>query len=663
MTTLPSWSNNGPFRYDYAITGLVTDAETGLPVKTSIPFFGMNNKEYPYLRQSFDNKREQIDLTAEPGEQSLQGWWYRSQSSFDYGSGLKFFDTARNERNSRRFADSCGVNVFEEGQVTLLRKSTRVDLTGDASLDTGAHKMFGFANGGQEGVLVASGTTLRKVLADGTVSSITWGGSETIIDVTTDGGAYYVLTASGVYRGLLPSGTGVKIYSFDTGVTVTRGIIRYAKSRLFITANEYAWAGSTVPPTIPTTLKFLPTDQVTATGQLGYFFASPSADWSWTDIAEGPNAVYGSGFSGDISYIYAVTIEVDNKLVPTFSAPFVVAEFPRGELALSMVGYLGTYIVVGSNLGVRVGIISGDGSLVIGPSLFESESDVTALLARGNFIYAAGSKHTDAAGVDRIGIYKIDISQNIDPNNPLTFAYARDLYLDGSTWNANHRIDGIAPIGYTDRIAFSIDQVGLAFEATTERVNEGWLETGKIRYDTAEDKIFQYIRVNNLSVDGSIKISWRDEAAVLTDIATYETDTIRTYDTEASDAEPHPWVSYRFTLLRGDTTSNSPILLSYQLKSTPANIKQRAIRIALMCYEREQGTDQRVAERSPWDRVQAIEAAEQAGAVVRFQDLNTGEQRLCLIEQVQFLSENIGYSRGAKANPGGVLVVTLRTVL
>lgn len=663
MTTLPSWDNNGPFRYDYAITGIVPDAITGLPVNTAIPFFGMNSKEYPYLRQSFDNKREQIDLTAEPGEQSLQGWWYRSQSSFDFGSGLKFFDTARNERNSRRFADSCGVNVFEEGEVTLLRKSTRIDLTGDEALDTGAHKMFGFANGGEEGVLVSSGNLLHKVLADGTVSSITWGGSETILDITTDGGSYYVLTAVGVYRGLLPSGTGVKVYSFDNGVTVIRGIIRYAKSRLFITANHFAWAAATVPATIPTKLKFLPTDQVTATGNLGFFFASPSADWTWTDVAEGPNAVYGSGFSGNLSYIYAVTIEVDNKLVPTFSAPFIVAEFPRGELALSLLGYLGTYIVIGSNLGVRVGLISGDGSLVIGPSLFESESDVTALLARGNYIYAAGSKHTDAANVDRIGIFKIDISQNIDPNNPLTFAYARDLYLDGSVWNETHRINGIAPIGYTDRIAFAIDQVGLAFEAPAERVNEGWIETGKIRYDTAEDKIFQYIRVNNLSVDGQIKISWRDEAAVLTDLDTYDTTTIRSYDTEASDNEPHPWVSYRFTLLRGVTTSNTPILLSYQLKSQPSNIKQRSIRIALMCFEREAATDQRITERSPWYRVQAIEAAEQTGAVVRFQDLNTGEERLCIIEQVQFLSENIGYSRGAKANPGGVLVVTLRTVL
>jgi len=662
--TLPTWSNNGPFRYDYAITGLVYNSETEAMEETAIPFFGMNSKDYPYLRQSYDNKREQIDLTAEPGEQSLQGWWYRSQSSFDYGAGLKFFDTARNENNSRRFADSCGVNVFEEGQVTLLRKSTRIDLTGDAELDSGAHEMFGFANGGEEGVIVASGNLLRKVLADGTVSSITWGGSGTILDVTTDGGAYYVLTATGVYRGLLPGGTGTLIYEFDSAVTVTRGIIRYAKSRLFITGNEYAWAGATVPGTVPTDLMFSPTDQVTATGELGYFFASPSADWTWTGIAEGPNAVYGTGYSGDLSYIYAVTIEVDNKLVPTFSAPFVVAEFPRGELALSLLGYLGTYVVLGTNLGVRVAIIGGDGNLVVGPQLFDSEMDVTSLVARGNFIYAAGSKHTDADGIARPGIYKLDLSQSIDPNNPLRFAYARDLYLDTIVWDPSYVVNSIAPIGYTDRMAFSIFNVGLAFESATERVDNGWLETGKIRYDTAEDKIFQYIRVNNLSVDGAITISWRDEAAVLSDIITYETDDIRVYDTEASDRAPHPFVSYRFTLTRGDaSTANSPVFLSYQLKSNPANIKQRAIRVALMCYEREAATDQRVAERSPWDRVKAIEAAEQTGAVILFQDLNTGEQRLCLVEQVQFVSENIGYSRGAKANPGGVLVVTLRTVL
>ncbi len=39
-----------------------------------------------------NSKREQIDQTTEPGEQSFTGWWFRSQSSFHLGAGAKFFE-------------------------------------------------------------------------------------------------------------------------------------------------------------------------------------------------------------------------------------------------------------------------------------------------------------------------------------------------------------------------------------------------------------------------------------------------------------------------------------------------------------------------------------------------------------------------------------------
>lgn len=641
--TLPSWDNNGPFRYDYAINGT--------------PYLGMTNPDYPYLRQTYDSRRQQIDLTAEPGEQSLQGWWYRAQSSFDFGAGVKFFDTARDASLSRRFADSHGVEVFEEGEVALLRKTTRIDLDGNSTPEAGKHRAIGFANAGEEGVLVSTGNTIRKVLASGSVSTVNWGGSGTILDLATDGGAYYVATATEIYRGLLPDGTGTKIYDFNfSGETVNRVKMGYLKDRLFLTANQYAYQLATNPSSPPLDIINTPEDQISSPNQeAGYFYAYPSTDWEWTGFAQGPTAVYGAGYSGDVSKIFYSTIEVvDGE--PTLVSPSVVAELPTGEIATSLISYLGTYIIIGTNLGVRIGVINSNGTISLGPETLTSNSRVTALNARGDYVWASGS-NCDG----QTGLFKIDLSQ-LTSENSIQFAYARNLCSD-KNFSVSDRVESIVPIGYTGRIAFTIEDHGLMFEEANELMSSGWIETGKIRYDTEENKIFQYIRVNTEPSEGTIDIAYRDETAALTTLYTYDTDNVSTLETDASDGEPHRWLGYRFTLYRDsvDTTSG-PALLSYQLKSQPANVIQRTIRLSLMCFQREQGSGKRVVERPVWERIQELEANEKKGAVVRYQDLNTGEEEYCLIEGVQFISEIMPESRSAQANPGGVLIVTLRAI-
>lgn len=639
--TLPSWDNNGPARYDYAING--------------VPFFSMASGEYPYVRQTLSSRKEQIDTTAEVGEQSLQGWWYRSQSSFDLGAGINFFDPGQDKSLSRRFSDSCGVEVFNEGQVTLINKSLSTKNT------TGHARLIPYATTGSNGVLVADGSSLFAIDAAGVSTTVTWGGTDTIQDIATDGGAYYVISASGVYRGILASSNGTRIYTFHNGTSYARYTIDYTKEFLFITANEYAWAASPTVTTIPTQLRQSYIDDVTANGQLGYLYKYNNNSWNWTAVASGPNAVFGAGHAGDTSHIYATSVDNSTKR-GGFTYPAVVAEMPPGEIILSMIGYLGTYIVIGTNIGIRVGLIEGE-RLTIGPLTVESDSDVYSLMARDNYIYASGAKCVDHTGAERIGMYKIDLAQLTSDN--LTFAWSKFLYGNGTTWTSTSHLCSIVPIGFTGRIAFGIHGVGLFYESTGEKVDNGWLETGRIRFDTAEDKIFQYIRVNTLSVDGAMTIQYKPEnSATYVTLDTYDTDTIRTYDTNASDSEPHVWASYKFVLTRGNAANtNTPFLLSYQLKGQPSNVKQRAIKLTLMCYQREKGVGQRVIERPVWDRVNAIEQLETKGAVVRYQDFNTGEERFAIIEQVQFVADTVGDNPQSRVESGGKLLVTLRTVI
>ena len=102
--------SNSDVNYDIAINGK--------------PFFLANNDERPYRRVTAKYRKDQVDQTTEPGEQTLTGWWIRSQSSFHLGSGIKYYEPVQEESLRYRFADSKGVDVFTQGEVTLLRDST-----------------------------------------------------------------------------------------------------------------------------------------------------------------------------------------------------------------------------------------------------------------------------------------------------------------------------------------------------------------------------------------------------------------------------------------------------------------------------------------------------------------------------------------------------------
>ena len=100
------WTNNAE-DYDVAIGGE--------------PFFMAPTDQVPYQRETAPYRKEQFDNGAEPGEQSLTGWWIRSQSSFHNGSGIKFYDPSSGEATKYRFTDSQGVNVWTKGEVSLLK--------------------------------------------------------------------------------------------------------------------------------------------------------------------------------------------------------------------------------------------------------------------------------------------------------------------------------------------------------------------------------------------------------------------------------------------------------------------------------------------------------------------------------------------------------------
>jgi len=755
LENLSRWTNDGsksPHQYDWAVDG--------------IPFLSAASKEYPYIRESIEERKQQIDTTAEAGEQSLQNWWYRSQSSFDLGAGIIFNDTVKNDNISRRFFDSCGVDsLTTPGETKLQNKMLLRSNDSATNLRT-----ITYAVTGSTGYIYSAGSVLRyQNLNNSNSGTVNYGASEPILSIDSDGSRYFVLTTKGVYAGALPNGVGVKVLDLDanqngTTTDINTGVIKFAKERLIVAirkgSTSFLYQTAITPSTdtnflrpsriqwqpvsgsIPAgnvyefdetfnwsigqgivkvedsrvnefnfnTLKSIvavsgdnrsfriaqptfPTPQnATDTSRVAKVFTSvanvpieiyktTTSFFNWTAIADGPSGIYFSGNSGDKSSIMFSTIRATQfNNIPQIQPPYTVAELPPGEIVLSLASYLSVYLIVGTSKGVRVAIITGDGSLVLGPLLFTADKPVQSLAVSGEFCYAGGAESVEANGTKRTGIYKINLSKSVEDNS-LIFAYQKSYYADGIVSSTTNNITAIARVESFNFTIFAASGSGI-YQEIPAVVDNGWLETGKIRLDTSEDKIFQYLRVNNLPTDGFVSVFWRDETNALsttpinrwygaaytgTAIPNTLTDAegIKAVDMEGTipvdgETRPHPFVSYRFVLEKG-LLNFSPTLQSYQVKANPANIKQFSFRLPLLLLNREKATNGLVVERSIFDRLRVIEKAAQTGKVVLFQDFGTGEERLIIIERVQFISNHIPESKAA-AEKGGVLLLTIRTV-
>jgi hypothetical protein len=153
------WTNNAE-DYDVAVGGL--------------PFFLAPNDQSPYQRETAPYRKDQFDNGNEPGEQSLTGWWLRSQSSFHVGNGIKFYDPSSGEVTKYRFADSQGVDVFTKGQVTLLKDVTSTHPTTGPVVGTDHQHpnqhLRSIQWSSTEGVLLHDEFDVDKIAANGTVT-------------------------------------------------------------------------------------------------------------------------------------------------------------------------------------------------------------------------------------------------------------------------------------------------------------------------------------------------------------------------------------------------------------------------------------------------------------------------------------------------------------
>jgi len=599
-----------------------------------LPFLLANSDQFPYKRETAPYRKDRVDTERNPGEQSLDsGFWLRSQSSWHYGSGLASAEPLEvaDAEAQFRYKISGGVDVWTPGQLTLLPSTTRqYSSTGTDQLLIGV----------DTGVLHSDGAVLKYITTGGS-STVTYGGSVlTITSLASDGANYYVGTGDGVFQGALPSGAGSLIW----GPTGGAMLLRWVKSRLMCAVGLSLYELIGTGPALPTPL-----------------YTHPSNNWKWTDISEGPQAIYASGYLGDQSMIYKIGVTSTPSTV-TLDQPVVVVDMPRGEKVLSLYSYVGSYLVIGTSKGVRVALIQSDGSLSLGPLIVSAPSGSYDAVADGSFVYVTVG--TDGEAGDRAtqgGLYRLDLGENLN-SNPLLFPSAPDVVAPFGTTGAVNQVTIV-----NGSLWFTVEGYGVCVPQVSLAV--GWLETGRIRLGTVESKAWRDIRLLiDPSSAGYVKVyaSTTDSSAPSTWTPVIEVapgDAITTASLSAATAStPSSSIYLAFRLRYGLIESASPKMVGYQVKGVPAPARSELVQVPLLCFDREMDA-KNVGfghDGSAWERFSQLKELEGTGSTVTFHDYTTGEQSEAYIEQVSLT--RLTPPTKKQSGAGGIIQVLMRLV-
>jgi len=710
------WQNTD-IAYDTALGGM--------------PFIYAISDARPYVRQTAPYRKEQFDNQTEPGEQSLTGWWIRSQSSFQDGTGITFYDPALIPgEGTFRFADSKGVNVWTEGEVTLLNNTASAHYTTGVVRANGKPSQIARSIqwAGTNGVLLVDGYDVDKIAIDGTDTHFidyAAGIDKPVYAICDDGVNAYWVTAildsgvdkTAVYKkpltGSSASTADVTLMFSSSTIVANEATMEYVKDRIIMAVNNKIFEFATTASSLPTAV-----------------YTHASTGIVFTSVAASGTAIYVSAFEGIQSYIYKFTLSTSTGSMPSLTSAITAAQMPTGEKIFKIEYYLG-YMLIGTNKGIRVATVSDDGSIIYGPLMVETSQPVYDFAFRDRFVWAT----TGVAGEG--GVIRIDLGNDL---GGLRFAYANDLWLDNGV--TGYVTTSCAFAGETDRLVFvttalnrgtitnkqltsnvatlttasahgltvsdsiwvegvdntfngqytvtaattttfsytkaATNVASTAVTAATALVNEtgsiniessgtkitdGYIQTGFIRYNTLEPKNFKRLIGRGDFTYGSMTLETVDADNTEYDVVTYDATVGPVEVTTTQPAGAQEYLAYKFILYR-DATTNSlgPVFKGYQVKATIATPRQRVIKFPVFCYDVETdkynvmvGYDGRAK-----DRIAELETIEQNGDIVTWQDLQTGESRQVVIEQVTF-SRLTPPDRGFSGY-GGILDIIIRTV-
>ena len=629
------------YAFDYALGG--------------IPFLSATRDQWPYTEGMAEIRKQQFDSSAEPGEQSIYGWWLRSQNSWTSGAGLVYQDPDVINPYVRsfdlRFEDSLGVDTWSSGQTVLLRQPDRRFTVASAST-----QVRGYVDpSGVDAAFYLDGNTLYKI-TDAGRTTITTGSAGTALALANAGTTWLLLATDGIWSGV-DTAAGAKIWNNPAG-TLTSGVIEYTKSRITAAWNNVLYilpltGGPVLPTNQPTP------STATAQNNTGLVItpASQDAGWKWTSATEGPNGIYVSGNNSTQSLIYILQPDLSSNT--EVFIPTVTAVMPRGEQIRSVFAYVGTFIGIATNKGFRVGDLSSGGEIHYGPLLFKPTGGCQSITGFDRFMFVGSTNAHDGSS----GVFRVDLGTPFQEQstNAVRYAYSRDLYAPGVT----NSIASVSIFGASDRLIMSAASDSIWIQNASTLYPSGYLRSARIRFNTEEPKLYKFLSVSTPNpLAGNLNISIIDVAGNEYQSLTY-TPTLNPLTSDVTISQPagrQKWIKLKFVLNRGSDVTQGAILNGWQVKALPGSIRQRMIQHTFLLFDEEMDkTGQRVGtDGYARSRFEQFKTLAREGDVVVFQELYEDLSTLVVIDDWK-LTQLAPPGPGG-TTIGGYLTVVLRTV-
>ena len=456
----------------YTGTGATTLVPNVFPVAINGRPYLVDLKANSFQRQYDARVRDSVDQSAEPGESAInpQGLWRRSQSSWHYGAGQTYGDTA--DAEAFRFNTSKGVDVWSKGEATLLKDTTQVLADAAATLQalTVGTRLY-----------VGTGGDVKYTTNLSTFTNCTSEPAGNVGGMATDGFNVFVAFAS---HGVHKATTSTDAFSSYISGSDTFVNLRYVKGRLMASEDNDVY-------------------NFTSSGGPGSpLFSHANTGFRWVGFAGGQNHIYMGGFAGNQSLIYRTTIKADATSLDT---PIVALELPAGEIITGLDSYL-DFVLIGTTKGIRVATSDTNGNLVSGP-LIQIGSSVTSFSGEGRFVWF---NWTNFDGTST-GLGRLDLGVFISTNQP---AYASDLMVTGQgTVSSVNTING--------RPVFVVVGLGIYVEHATNLVASGFYESGIFRWGVPDAKFIPKLDLRCRPLNGSVTLSIKSDGGSYHDFQAY----------------------------------------------------------------------------------------------------------------------------------------------
>lgn len=589
-----------------------------------VEFLSAASDDFPYQRQLTKQVKDQIDQSQNPGDNSLQGWWIRSQTDWSQGAGQEFMEPISTDTVGRSFKSSYGVDVFTRpGYVQPLRK-------GDSEIGTWVSGADPVLVRTPAGFVVSAGSTVYRYENDVLTGTLTAAG--TVTGLTVAGGFVLICSVNNIERAPL-SGAFTASSTFTCTGTPEAWFV---KSRVLIALgdkiHEFAGTAFGAPVALGTALYDLKDSSLSVVG-----------------VTTTPRSILLATKSNSGSFIYSLTLD-DAGALPSTTAPVVIAEFPNNEVLIDIESYLGTYVGIASSRGVRIATINSNGSITYGPLLGSPvpSGSKNVFSSYDRFLHYP----TADLGNSKSGLVRVDLS-----------TLGEDLRAAWSTWiifrpAATSSCMGGFAIDLNH--AYLLGSAAPSLYRTGSNFETGELTTSFIRYGTLETKMFDQIRVTMESNAGATRVDTVTPDGVVTLVGSIAPimglePVLKVKPRKALSA-----LALKFTL--SPDGASVPVIAAWTLRAYPAvSNRGELVQIPLLNFDIERDPNG-VAygyEGRAWERYRALRDRFAQGTSMLIKELNSGASYLALPEDLQFIQIAPG---NRYSGFGGIIQVVLRTL-